>query len=246
MKLYGLIGRALGHSFSKKYFTEKFRRESINSKYELFEIESIDEFPALIQKHSFSGLNVTIPYKETIIPFLDDIDEVASIIGAVNVVKFIRKDNDLILKGYNSDAAGFTKSISKFLQPEHKKALVLGTGGASKAVGFGLKELGIEVIFVSRKPKTGQLSYSELSREVISNNLIVVNTTPVGMFPFENECPDIPYEFLTTNHLLFDAVYNPTETLFMKKGKERGATVVNGLEMLEEQAIEAWKIWNSN
>lgn len=244
MKLYGLIGFPLGHSFSKKYFTEKFERESINSEYQLFEIQSIDELPNLIQNHKLSGLNVTIPYKEQVIPYLDEMDETASKIGAVNVIKFIRKGNSFILKGYNSDVIGFSKSISKHLHAYHKKALILGTGGASKAIDFGLKEMDIKTTFVSRNPKSNQLSYSELDSDILSNNLIIINTTPVGMFPHEKECPAIPYDLLTSKHLLFDLVYNPIETLFMQQGKKRGATALNGLEMLEKQAEAAWKIWN--
>lgn len=244
MKLYGLIGYPLGHSFSKIFFTDKFECESIDAKYELFEIQSIDNFLELVKNHTLSGLNVTIPYKEQVIPFLDELDETAAQIGAVNVIKFIRKDNLLTLKGYNSDVIGFSKSISKHLQPYHKKALILGTGGASKAIDYGLRKLGIETTFVSRNPNNKQLLYSDLDSGVLSENLIVVNTTPVGMFPNENECPDVPYNFLTPKHLLFDLVYNPAETLFLKKGKEKGTITLNGLEMLELQAVSAWEIWN--
>ncbi len=245
MKLYGLIGYPLGHSFSKKYFSEKFEREAIDARYELFELQSIDKFPKLIKEEKLSGLNVTIPYKEQVIPYLDELDETAAKIGAVNVIKFIQNCNSVKLKGYNSDIVGFRNSILPYIKPHHKKALVLGTGGASKAIDFGLREMDIETTFVSRNTSENQLSYSDLSREMLSENLIVVNTTPVGMYPHSDECPAIPYEYLTPNHLLFDVVYNPAETLFLKKGKEKGATVLNGEEMLVGQAIGAWEIWNN-
>ena len=243
MKLYGLIGYPLGHSFSKKHFTEKFESESIDSKYELFEIKTIEEFPNLVQAHVFSGLNVTIPYKEAVIPYLDELDVTARQIGAVNVIKFTRNDNNFTLKGFNSDVIGFSKSISKHIKTHYKKALILGTGGASKAINFGLRNMGIETTFISRTPKHNQLAYSDLNKNILSDNLIIVNTTPVGMFPHEDECPDIPYRFITTEHLLFDVIYNPTETLFLRKGKEQGAQTLNGLEMLEGQAVAAWDIW---
>ena len=246
MEQYGLIGYPLGHSFSKKYFTEKFEREAINACYELFEIQNIGEFTKLVNNGELSGLNVTIPYKEQVIPYLDELDVTAAKIGAVNVIKFIRKNNFVQLKGYNSDVIGFTKSILPYLREHHSKALILGTGGASKAIDYGLRELGIETTFVSRNPSENQLSYSDLDKHVLCDNLIIVNTSPVGMYPQENECPAIPYEYLTKEHLLFDAVYNPAETLFLKKGNEKGAATLNGLKMLERQAVEAWRIWNSD
>ncbi|MFV0390363.1 MAG: shikimate dehydrogenase family protein [Paludibacteraceae bacterium] len=245
MKRFGLIGYPLGHSFSKKYFTEKFARENTDSEYELFELRSINDFPALLRSHQLTGLNVTIPYKEKVIPFLDELDETARKIGAVNVIQFIKNSDSLILKGYNSDVIGFTQSILPHIKPAHEKALILGTGGASKAIDYALQSMNIQTTFVSRNPTFNQLSYSRLDELILANNLIVINTSPVGMHPHTDECPLIPYEYLTTEHLLFDVVYNPSETLFMKKGKERGAVVLNGEEMLVGQAEAAWRIWTN-
>ena len=191
------------------------------------------------------GLNVTIPYKEQVIPYLDDIDITASEIGAVNVVKFIRNGNNLILKGFNSDVIGFCNSLKPLLKPHHTHALVLGTGGAAKAITHGLKSLGIEPIYVSRTKKDGVLTYNELTPEIIEKYQVIVNTTPTGMYPHVDTCPDIPYHLLTPQHLCYDVVYNPEVTLFMKKSQEQGAMVKNGLEMLILQALAAWEIWNS-
>jgi len=244
MKQYGLIGFPLGHSFSKKYFTEKFQRESIDAQYNLYELKDISEFAALKENSALCGINVTIPYKELVMAYLDELDETAAQIGAVNVIKFIRNNDGLKLKGYNSDAIGFENSIKPFLQIYHKKALILGTGGASKAIDFTLRKLGIETTFVSRTPKAGRLTYNELSETVLNDNLLIINASPVGTFPHSNECPAIPYQFITDKHLLFDAVYNPAETLFLKKGWERGAKGLNGESMLVGQAEAAWVIWN--
>lgn len=244
MKQFGLIGFPLGHSFSKKFFTEKFEHENIDAHYDLFELESITDFSLLIENTDFSGLNVTIPYKEKIIEYLNELDETAAEIGAVNVIKFIRKDGKLKLKGYNSDAIGFENSLKPFLRPIHTKALILGTGGASKAVDYILRKNGIETTFVSRIAKSDVLTYPQLTKETLSENLIIVNASPVGTFPHSDEYPEIPYEFLTRNHFLYDLVYNPAETLFLKKGKEQGAQGINGEEMLIGQAVAAWKIWN--
>ena len=244
MKQFGLVGFPLGHSFSKKYFTEKFEREGIDSHYDLFELKNISEFTKLKENPNLCGLNVTIPYKELIISYLDELDETAAQIGAVNVIKFIRSEGNLRLKGYNSDEIGFENSIKPFLKPTHKKALILGTGGASKAIDFTLRKLGIETTFVSRTAKPGMLTYAQLTEEILKNYLIIVNASPVGTFPHSDECPDIPYQFVSKNHLLFDVVYNPAETLFLKKGKERGASGLNGENMLIGQAIAAWNIWN--
>ena len=244
MKLFGLIGFPLEHSFSKKYFTEKFLREGIDALYALYELKNIDEFSALKNKENLCGLNVTIPYKQQIIPFLDELDETASEIGAVNVIKFIREDDRLKLKGYNTDTYGFVQSIEPYIKSCHKKALILGTGGASLAINYSLRKLGIQTMFVSRSPKIGQLAYNELNKEILSDYLLVVNASPVGTYPRVDECPDIPYQFLTPDHLLFDAVYNPAETLFLKKGKAQGAFCLNGEMMLIGQAEAAWKIWN--
>jgi len=189
-------------------------------------------------------LNVTIPHKENIIQYLDELDETAARIGAVNVIKFIRQVGKLRLKGYNSDAIGFENSIKPLLKSYHKKALILGTGGASKAIDYTLRKLGIEPTFVSRTAKSGMLTYSQLNSEILNQNLVIVNASPVGTFPHSDECPNIPYQLLTSKHLLFDAVYNPAETLFLKKGKEQGAQGLNGEGMLIGQAIAAWEIWN--
>ena len=245
MKKFGLIGLPLTHSFSKKFFTEKFEHEEIDAQYNLFELPDISDFLELIQTENLNGLNVTIPYKEKVLDFLDELDETATEIGAVNVIKFIRNGESLKLKGFNSDTVGFEKSILPFLKPHHKKALILGTGGASKAIDFTLQKLGIEPTFVSRTVKDNQLTYWQLNEEIMAENLIIINASPVGTFPHSDECPDIPYVFLTENHLLFDVVYNPAETVFLKKGKEYGAQTLNGERMLIEQAIASWEIWNS-
>ena len=244
MKQFGLIGFPLGHSFSKKFFTDKFERENIDAQYDLYELENIASFEDLKAKTELCGLNVTIPHKENIIQYLDELDETAARIGAVNVIKFIRQDGKLRLKGYNSDAIGFENSIKPLLKSYHKKALILGTGGASKAIDYTLRKLGIETTFVSRTAKSGILTYSQLNSEILNQNLVIVNASPVGTFPHSDECPNIPYQLLTSKHLLFDAVYNPAETLFLKKGKEQGAQGLNGEGMLIGQAIAAWEIWN--
>jgi shikimate dehydrogenase len=246
MKKYGLIGYPLGHSFSRNFFNEKFSSEGIDAEYVNFEIPSIKDFPnVLLENPTLQGLNVTIPYKQQVIPYLDELDEDARQIGAVNVIKVIRPEKGKVrLVGYNSDVIGFSGSIEPLLEPRHRKALILGTGGASKAVDYGLRKLGLEVKFVSRRKQEGMLTYEELTPEVMDDYKVIVNCSPVGMFPHTDECPQIPYELLTPNHLLFDLIYNPDVTLFMKKGKERGAIVKNGLEMLLLQAFGAWNIWN--
>jgi shikimate dehydrogenase len=245
MKQFGLIGFPLGHSFSKKFFTEKFERENIDAQYDLYELENISGFEDLKAKAELCGLNVTIPHKKNIIQYLDELDDTAAQIGAVNVIKFIRQDGKLRLKGYNSDAIGFENSIKPLLKSYHKKALILGTGGASKAIDYTLRKLGIETTFVSRTAKSGMLTYDQLNNEILNENLVIVNASPVGTFPHSDECPNIPYQLLTDKHLLFDAVYNPAETLFLKKGKAQGAQGLNGEGMLIGQAIAAWEIWNA-
>jgi len=247
MKQFGLIGYPLSHSFSAQYFSEKFFRENIHDcRYELFPIQNISELELLIKNNIFiKGLNVTIPYKESIIPFLTSIDNTAKEIGAVNTIRIIDNKN-FILHGYNTDAFGFEESIKPLLKKDHQKALILGTGGASRAVAYVLKKLGIEFLFVSRN-KNGTnsiLQYNELNRKIILTHQLIINTTPLGMFPNINEMPDIPYDFITKDHLLFDLVYNPSETLFMKKGIEKNASVSNGLQMLYLQAERSWQIWN--
>ncbi len=244
MDKYGLIGYPLGHSFSRNYFNEKFANEAIDAEYLNFEIPKIDMVKTVIAENpELRGLNVTIPYKEQVIPFLDELDPDTAAMGAVNVIKISRDGGRVHLKGYNSDCIGFTNSIQPLLQPHHKKALILGTGGASKAVFHGLKKLGLQCMFVSRTKREGMLTYDELTAEVMAEYTVVVNTTPVGMFPHTEECPDIPYDLLTEAHLLYDVLYNPDVTLFMRKGEAQGATVKNGIEMLLLQAFAAWEIW---
>ena len=246
MDKYGLIGYPLKHSFSVNYFNEKFHSDGIDAEYVNFEIPSINELPDIIKDNpQLKGLNVTIPYKEKVISYLDELDKDTRAIGAVNVVKIIRQPKGKYkLIGYNSDIIGFTESIEPLLEPQHKKALILGTGGASKAVFHGLKNLGIEAKYVSRTPAAGMLSYEELTPEIMAEHTIIVNGTPVGMYPNVDFCPDIPYECLTPNHLLYDLLYNPNVTLFMKKGEQYGAKTKNGLEMLLLQAFAAWEIWH--
>ena len=247
MNTYGLIGYPLGHSFSRKFFTEKFATEGIDAQYLNFEIPSIEEFPNIIKNNpTLKGLNVTIPYKQQVMQYLDDISEEAKAIGAVNVVKcqLSTVNCQLHLTGYNSDVIGFVNSIKPLLKPHHKKALILGTGGASKAIRYGLeKKLGMKTLFVSRSAREGMITYEEVTAEVLKEYEVIVNCSPVGMYPHVDECPALPYEALNENNLLYDLVYNPLETLFMKKGAAQGATVKNGLEMLHLQAIASWEFW---
>ena len=245
MKKYGLLGYPLGHSFSRNYFNQKFEAERIDAEYLNFEIPEIKEIKNVIKENpELNGLNVTIPYKEQVIPYLDDLDEDARLIGAVNVIKFSKGlFGKVTLKGYNSDIIGFKQSIDPLLKEHHRKALILGTGGASKAVFQGLKQLGVASTFVSRKAKEYCITYEEITPKVMEQYTVIVNTTPLGMYPNVNACPDIPYDLLTSDHLLYDLLYNPDETLFMRKGKEKGAVVKNGLEMLLLQAFAAWEIW---
>ena len=245
MKKYGLLGYPLGHSFSRNYFNQKFEAEKIDAEYLNFEIPEIKEIKNVIKENpELNGLNVTIPYKEQVITYLDDLDEDARLIGAVNVIKFSKGlFGKVKLKGYNSDIIGFKQSIEPLLKEHHRKALILGTGGASKAVFQGLKQLGVASTFVSRKAKEYCITYEEITPKVMEQYTVIVNTTPLGMYPNVNACPAIPYDLLTSDHLLYDLLYNPDETLFMRKGKEKGAVVKNGLEMLLLQAFAAWEIW---
>lgn len=246
MEKYGLIGYPLSHSFSKTFFNEKFTAENINAEYVNFEIENVGILKHILKENpDLCGLNVTLPYKTEVIPLLDEMDEDARQIGAVNVIKFIRgRFGKIKLKGYNSDIIGFKQSIEPLLKEHHQKALILGTGGASRAVFHGLKQLSIAPVCVSRTIKEDCITYQDLTPEVMKQFTVIVNTTPLGMYPNVEKCPDIPYSLLTPKHLLYDLLYNPGETLFMKKGKEKGAVVKNGLEMLLLQAFAAWNIWN--
>ena len=244
MEKYGLIGYPLGHSFSKNYFNEKFENEGISAKYINFEIPNIQNLPEVIESNpELQGFNVTIPYKEKVISYLDSVSPEARAIGAVNVVKVTHKGNKVVLKGYNSDVIGFTRSIEPMLEPCHKKALILGTGGASKSINYGLKSLGLETLFVSRFERENTIQYEKITPEIIKEYNVIVNCTPVGMYPHADECPLLPYEAMDTHTLLYDLIYNPDQTLFMRKGAEHGATVKNGLEMLLLQAFASWEFW---
>lgn len=241
MDKYGIIGNPLGHSFSKGFFTEKFAREGIDAEYLNFQIPEIGKLTEVLQENpELRGINVTLPYKTEVIPFLDELSNEAREIGAVNVVQ-IRNGH---LKGFNSDIIGFTRSIQPLLKPHHRKALILGTGGASRAIRVGLTRLGLEWKYVSRTPREGMITYEDITAETLREYEVIVNCSPVGMFPKVDECPAIPYEFLTQDNLLYDLVYNPENTLFMKKGALQGAVVKNGLEMLHLQAIASWEFWN--
>lgn len=252
---FGLIGMPLQHSFSKTYFTEKFKREGIaHTVYTNFELPSIQEFPALLQAHPLlKGLNVTIPYKEAVIPFLDELDEVARKVGAVNTVRLEMEDGEWKmengrwrLKGYNTDVIGFRDSLLPLLGEERPRALVFGTGGASKAVQYVLGELGIGFDLVGRKSGANSIGFGDIDRKLIGEHLLLINTTPVGTFPLIEECLPIPYDLLWDKHIVYDLVYNPAESLFLQKAKAQGARIKNGLEMLELQAEAAWRIWNGH
>lgn len=239
MRHYGIIGFPLFHSFSAKFFNEKFATEGIEAEYSLYPLNK-DEWTngerLMDLLNRLDGFNVTLPYKQEVIPYLERLDETAEAIGAVNVVyKHV---------GYNTDCLGFMESMRPLVREYDRKALVLGTGGASKAVCYGLRKLGISPTLVSRTPKAGMLGYDALTQEVMDSHTIIVNCTPLGMLPDVDSCPDIPYERLSARHLLYDCVYNPEETLFLKKGKAQGCTIKNGLDMLYGQAKAAWKIWN--
>ena len=245
MDKYGLIGYPLVHSFSQNYFNAKFENERINARYINFEIPSIDDLAEVLARNpELKGLNVTRPYKEKVIPFLDSISPEAKSIGAVNVIRVSRKGSKTILKGFNSDVVGFTKSIEPMLESCHKKAMILGTGGASKAVDYGLKSLGLETMFVSRFNRPGTVRYDNITPEMMKEYNVIVNCTPCGMYPHTDECPNLPYEAIDEHNILYDLLYNPDFTLFMEKGAERGATIKNGLEMLLLQAFASWEFWH--
>jgi shikimate dehydrogenase len=244
-RTYGLIGYPLTHSFSRDFFNQKFASEGIPARYLNFELPDIGDLMEVIAEYpDLAGLNVTIPYKEQVLPYLAEIDDDAREIGAVNVIKFVRKvGNDIRMKGYNSDVIGFSDSIKPYLKAQHTKALILGSGGAAKAVRRGLLNLGVEPVYVSRKPREGAITYADLTPEVMASHKVIVNTTPLGMYPHVDECADIPYDLLTSEHLCYDLIYNPDVTLFLKKSAERGAVTKNGLEMLLLQAFASWRIW---
>lgn len=242
MTKFGLIGKNIDYSFSKSYFTAKFEKENLPYTYENFDIDAISKFPDILQNHNLSGLNVTIPYKEQIIPYLDSIDRVAAQIGAINTIKFHPSGK---IEGFNTDYYGFKKSLKPFLKSHHKRALILGTGGASKAVAHALKKLKIKFDYVSRNSNpTARYIYSNLTEDHIKNYQIIINCTPIGTFPNVNACPDIPYDGMSKKHLLYDLIYNPNKTKFLSCGEVMGAATCNGLKMLEYQAEKAWDIWN--
>lgn len=240
-KQFGLIGKSLGHSFSKSWFEKKFRDLGLEDySYANFEIPSIHDFKKVIADHpQLSGLNVTIPYKTEVIPFLDELSEEARTIGAVNCIKI---ENGK-LTGYNTDAYGFAQSIKPFLDNTHERALILGTGGAGKAVAYTLRNIGLDVHFLSREKKTEGLTYENINERVMEAFRLIINATPLGMVPQENSCPPLPYELFTPRHLAYDLIYNPAETLFLKKAKAQGAVTINGLSMLQLQAEKNWEIW---
>jgi|TARA_B110000503_G_scaffold143464_1_gene245097 shikimate dehydrogenase len=243
MKIFGLLGKNIDYSFSRGYFKEKFEINKLDCTYNNFDLETIESFNQLKENcKAFSGFNVTIPYKEVILPYLDSIDVEAKEIGAVNTIKIV--NNQLV--GYNTDHYGFKKSLVPHLKPHHKTALILGTGGASKAVAFALKELGIKFEYVSRTDSTAiKHTYNSLTSAEMKAHKLIINCTPLGTFPEIEKCPDILYDDIDEQHLLFDLIYNPAETTFLKKGKSKGAKIINGLEMLQIQAEKSWQIWNS-
>ena len=246
MDKYGLIGFPLGHSFSISYFNQKFQDEGINAIYENYEIPTIEALDEVLDSNpELRGLNVTIPYKEKVMAYLDNISPEARAIGAVNVIKVIHEGKEIKLKGYNSDVIGFTKSIEPMLDKKwHKKALILGTGGASKAIDFGLRNLGLETIFVSRYERPGTIQYQNITPEIVKEYNVIINCTPVGMYPKTEVCPDLPYEAMDSHTILYDLRDNPDETRFMKRGAEYGAQTKNGLEMLLLQAFASWEFWH--
>lgn len=241
-RVYGLIGRNISYSFSRAYFSDKFEKLKLPGfEYRNFDIADISDLDEIRKTTNLRGLNVTIPYKESVIPMLDAVSKKASAIGAVNTIRIL---SDGKLKGYNTDWSGFKKAIEPMLQPFHKKALILGTGGSSKAIAFALSQMGIPTAFVSSSGQPGSLDYPRLNATTFDNYQIIINCTPLGTFPNTDQCPPIPYEFISKKHLAFDLVYNPEETEFMRRCKEKGATVSNGYGMLVNQAEKAWKIWN--
>jgi shikimate dehydrogenase len=249
MKTFGLIGHRLGYSFSRKFFTDKFKQENLTDyEYVNFELDSIEEFPKIFdQGKDIAGLNCTIPYKQQIMQYLNEIDAEAVQVGAVNTVKIIRNDGFRFLIGFNTDIYGFEHSLRPMLEEKHQKALILGTGGASKAIKYILNKLNIDYVSATTKEQLfdKEIRYEAIDEQLLKERLIVIHATPIGTFPNVDQCPAIPYEYLTPDHVCFDLVYNPEETMFLKKAKAQGAKTKNGLEMLHLQAIKAWEIWNS-
>jgi shikimate dehydrogenase len=246
MRTFGLIGYPLSHSFSKLFFSEKFARESIEGcAYELFPLPEIEQLGELLQNEQLCGLNVTIPYKVAVLPYVQELDDAAAGIGAVNCLKIEDRDGMRIVKGFNTDAYGFSESLKPLLEVHHKKALVLGDGGAASAVKYVLQHLGIDFLSVVRTPKAGAITYEQVDEPLLQDYTILVNTTPVGTFPNVDASPAIPYEFLTDRHLAYDLVYNPEVTLFLQQAKAQGAKTKNGLEMLQLQAERSWEIWTA-
>ncbi len=245
MKTYGIIGNPLGHSFSKQYFTDKFQKEETDAQFLNFEIPSIENILDVVRDNpSLKGLCVTIPYKQEVMAYLDDIDPLAKEIGAVNSIQISRKNGKTYLKGYNTDIYGFGESLAIFIDGQKLSALILGTGGASKAVATALKNQNIKFKSVSRTKSEETIGYEDLSAEILTNHQLIINCTPLGTFPNADACPDIDYSSLSSKHFLYDLVYNPSTTLFMKKGAEQGTKTLNGLQMLHLQAEKSWGIWN--
>lgn len=242
MKTFGLLGRAIGYSFSRGYFSKKFKKENISARYVNFDIPSISQIDNILNTKNLVGFNVTIPYKQEIIPYLTQLDPIAKEIGAINVVKVATNGT---LTGFNSDYYGFKNSLTPLLHKKVTKALILGTGGASKAIAFALNSLDISYTYVSRNPGQNQITYNDLSQEVINEHLLIINCTPLGTHPDITKCPNLPYQHIRSKHILYDLIYNPDTTSFMQKGLDHGATVTNGLQMLILQAEKSWEIWNS-
>lgn len=246
MKQFGLIGYSLAHSFSEKYFQTKFRKEKVSGyDYRLFPLETIEQFPELINENpNLVGLNVTVPHKETVIKYLDVLDETAKAVGAVNCIKIVKQQERIKLLGYNTDVYGFEEALKPILKSSCQKALILGSGGSAKAVAYVLNKLGIASTNASRNPsKRNEISYNDLNKSIIREHLLIINTTPLGMYPETKDYPPIPYEYLSDQHVLFDLIYNPEQTIFLQKGVEQGASIKNGLEMLHLQAEKSFEIW---
>jgi len=244
---YGLIGKKLSHSFSPIFFEDKFKKLGLDAEYQLFELDDISEFPELLSKYpNLKGLNVTVPYKIKVLPFLNELDDIANQTESVNTIQIRTKNGKPVLKGFNTDVKGFEQTLFPLIENRKSiKAMILGTGGSANAVAFVLDKLGIDFVFVSRNPiQPNQINYSEITEEILETHKLIIQTTPLGMFPEVKNSPNIPYKLLAANHILYDLVYNPSETLFMKFGKQNGAAVCNGLSMLEMQADAAWNIWN--